>query len=144
VKDLRAEQLKKQIGERLKELRKKAGVSPLFIEQQSEKDGKKIDRTYIYDIEKGNANWSIDHLARILAYCHSSLESFFMGFQRSDVPLDHQPFHRMLMEILSSGDPDLVFGIRVNLEAISEKAARVKAPRQEHPPPTDNRKRRRA
>ena len=126
--DLRSERVKKEIGKRLRELREAAGITVASIEKRSKADGKKIDRTYIYDIENGNANWSIEHLARILSYCHSSLESFFFGLQKSDIPVEQQPFHRMLATILNSKDPDLTFGIRVNLEAISEKAIRVSQP----------------
>jgi transcriptional regulator with XRE-family HTH domain len=132
VLDERTRRAKKEIGKKLEGIRVKAGLSPGAIVKRAKLDGVKIDRSYIYDIESGEANWSIDKLTKILQYCHTSLESFFFGLQRSDIPPDHQPFHRMLEEILKSQDPDLTFGIRVNLEAISEKAARA------HPPRPDN------
>lgn len=109
------------MGRRLRELREQAGISVAGLAKQC-----KLDRTYIYDVENGTANWTIEHFATLLSACHSSLESFLAGLNSSDFSPEDETFHRMLGVILASGDDDLRFGIRINLEAISEKAVRVR------------------
>ena len=133
--DQLSQRAKETIGKRLRDLREGAGITVSEIARNAS-----MDRTYIHDIEAGRANWSIDHLARLLQQYHSSLESFFVGMRSNEIPPEHADLFRMLAIILDSRDPDLAFGIRVNLEAISEKAARIRRAR-DSPSPSKGRAR---
>jgi transcriptional regulator with XRE-family HTH domain len=116
------ERAKKLMGERLQRLRLDAGLSVTKLAKLT-----KRDRTYIHDIEAGRANPTIEHYAELLSKCGVDFEDFLLGFRLETVPREHHEFHRMLSVILNSKVGDLVHGIRVNLEALSEKAARMKA-----------------
>lgn len=118
--DPRIELAKQLMGARFRKLREESGVT---VSTLAERSGK--DRSYIHDIETGRANFSIDIFAQLLSHCGVDFEEFLTGLEPSDAPAHHQEFYRMLRIILNSGIKDLIQGIRVNLEAISEKAVRL-------------------
>jgi transcriptional regulator with XRE-family HTH domain len=108
------------LGERLKAYRKMAGLSVAQL-------GEKVNtpRQYIYDIEAGRVNYTVDQFARLLAGCGTSFEELLAGTNTSAVPVAFQDLFQMLQTIISSGNADLLHGIRVNLDAISDKALRM-------------------
>lgn len=113
------------LGERLKWYREHvAEISILELARKTE-----TARQIIYDIEKGEYNFSIDAFEKILAGCGVSIEQLLRGMVPEDVNPAHEKFHAMLRTILDADDPELTVGIKINLEAISEKAARLKRAR---------------
>lgn len=69
-------QPRKQFGERVKELRKKAGLSQ---EELSFRSG--IHRTYIGSVERGEQNVSVDNIYKIAKALNVSLKDFFSTFK---------------------------------------------------------------
>lgn len=124
---------RKLLGQQLKTLRESSGLS---IKDLAEK--LKCSRAWIYDVEHGRKNFTIDEYERLLQGCNASVESAMKGLNTSDIPAKFHDLYWMLRTIVNSGSGKLVDGIRVNLEAISEKAMR------EHGPPGRDRKPRRA
>ncbi len=70
--------LRKQIGERLRELRLKAGISS----QESLAHKAKVHRTYVGRLERGESGVTVDSLAAILAPLGVSLSEFFKPFKQ--------------------------------------------------------------
>lgn len=112
------------MGAKLKRFREEHGMSVSELARVS-----KRDRTYIHDIEAGRGNPTLDIYAELLSHCGVDFEEFLAGFRSDAIPSDDQDFHRMLSIILNSGIGELRQGIHVNLEAISEKAVRLKRAR---------------
>lgn len=69
-------QLRKQIGDRLRELRERAGVSSQ--ERLAEKAG--VHRTYVGRLERGETGVTVESLAAILAPLGVTLGEFFAPF----------------------------------------------------------------
>ena len=125
--DPRIAKAKLIIGQQFARLREEAGISQnklAAMARGAEVTG--ANRSYIIDIEKGRANPTIETLANLLSLCGYDFEEFLTGMKASKVPPQHQNFHRMLSVILNSGNEDLIHGIRVNLEALSEKVMRLR------------------
>jgi len=118
------------LGEQLRQWREAAGLSIL---QLAEKMGTK--RTFIYDIEAGRKNFTVDYWEKLLRACGVPPEEGLRGFSTSDMPREFQDLFRMLAIIVTKGNDDLIHGIRVNLDAISDKALRLHRPRSPSPSP---------
>ena len=127
---------RKRLGARLKKYREElAGRS---VDEVAKDIG--VGRQYVYQMEKGKANFAIDKYIRALRACGVSFEEFLEAMQSSDIPAEHRPFYDMLAVILKSGKKELIDGIRVNLEAISEKVQRLqKIEKDDKPPPRKQR-----
>ena len=76
--------LRKQIGERLRELRLKAGISS----QESLAHKAKVHRTYVERLERGESGVTVEALAAILAPLGISLSEFFRSFKQVVRPRD--------------------------------------------------------
>ena len=77
--------LRRQIGERLRELRLEAGITSQ--EALAHKAG--VRRTYIGRLERGESGVTVDTLATVLAAMSLSLSDFFQPFRsarRSKTP----------------------------------------------------------
>ena len=70
--------LRKQIGERLRELRLEAGISSQ--ESLAHKAG--VHRTYVGRLERGESGVTVEALAAILAALGVSLGEFFRPFKK--------------------------------------------------------------
>ncbi len=70
-------QLRKAIGERLRDLRQKAGISS----QESLAHRAGIHRTYVGRLERGESGVTVEALAAILAALEVSLGEFFRPFE---------------------------------------------------------------
>lgn len=68
--------LRRQIGQRLRELRQRAGVTS----QESLADKAGVHRTYVGRLERGESGVTVEALAAILAPLGVSLGEFFEGF----------------------------------------------------------------
>lgn len=119
------------LGERLAAYRKIAGLS---VGQLARKAG--TPRQYIYDIEAGKVNFSLDQYTKLLMGCGASFEELLAGTNTSTVSPAFRDLFEMLLTIVSSGNKDLIHGIRVNLDAISEKAVRLMKIRGSPPRPS--------
>lgn len=64
--------IKTKVGKRIKELRKKLGLSQEKLANNCE-----LDRTYIASVENGKRNISIVNLEKIVKALGVSLEKFF-------------------------------------------------------------------
>lgn len=64
--------VKKQVGNRIKELRKKLGLSQEEFAFKCE-----LDRTYITSLERGKRNVSLENLDKIAKAFDMSLSEFF-------------------------------------------------------------------
>lgn len=69
--------LRKQIGERLRELRDKAGISS----QEALAHKARVHRTYVGRLERGESGVTVEALAAILAALDVSLREFFRPFK---------------------------------------------------------------
>lgn len=107
------------LGEQLKAIRKNAGLSISALATNTESS-----RAYISAVEQGRKNISIDTFEKLLRGCGKSMEGWIAAFDRSTTPRRHPKLYEMLSTIVEINDPDLIFGIQINLEAISEKAER--------------------
>src|SRR5213593_958285 len=126
MEDPRSAKAKAIIGQHFTRLREEAGISQNKLADMARKaELTGANRSYIIDIEKGRANPTIETFANLLSLCGYDLEEFLTGLKSSNVPPGHHNFHRMLSVILNSGNDDLIHGLRVSLEALSEKAARL-------------------
>jgi len=108
------------MGNRLKSYREGASLSVISVAEAL-----KIHRSTINGIESGKINFSINLFAKLLSHYGTDLGEFLRGFQMSDIPDEDLACHDMLNQILRSGIKEQVQGIRINLEAISEKVARL-------------------
>ena len=70
--------LRKQIGQRLRELRQREGITSQ--ESLAEKAG--VHRTYMGRLERGESGVTVEALAAILAALRVSLAEFFQDFER--------------------------------------------------------------
>ncbi len=70
--------LRKAIGQRLRELRLKAGISS----QEALAHKAKVHRTYVGRLERGESGVTVDSLAAILAALGVSLSEFFKPFKQ--------------------------------------------------------------
>ena len=64
--------IKVKIGQRIKDLRKKLGLSQEALGYKAE-----VDRTYITDVENGRRNVSVEILTRIIFALEVSYSEFF-------------------------------------------------------------------
>ena len=69
--------LRKAIGQRLRELRLKAGITS----QEALAHKAKVHRTYVGRLERGESGVTVDSLAAILAALSVSLREFFKPFK---------------------------------------------------------------
>jgi len=69
--------LRKAIGQRLRELRLRAGISS----QASLAEESGVHRTYVGRLERGESGVTVDSLAAILAALDVSLNEFFKPFK---------------------------------------------------------------
>ena len=102
------------LGERLTALRRAAGLS---VPQLASKIRK--SRAWIYDVESGAKNFTVDEYEKLVRGCGWSPEAVFAGPEASTIPHD---LAWMLQTILKSKDSKLIDGIRVDLDAISRMA----------------------
>ena len=115
------------LGERLKQLREKAEMSITDLARKME-----TSRSHISEIEKGTKPFTGELYDRLVRACNSTPEAAFAGLgQIRDQPEGFGEFYWMLDQILSVapfGDEGkrIVDGIRLNLEAISEKALKFR------------------
>ena len=64
--------IKLKIGQRIKELRKKLGLSQESLAYKAE-----VDRTYVTDVENGRRNVSVEILERLIKALDVSITEFF-------------------------------------------------------------------
>lgn len=103
------------LGEKLKEYREHAGIRAVDLAE-----GAQVGRQYVYLVEGGKANFTIDSYVEMLRYCGVSFQELLTALQHSDIPNAQQRYHRSLSEILNSGQQDLIDGIDVALHAFTE------------------------
>ena len=72
LRDLIEMQIRKKIGQRIKQLRNKAGISQMELANLSE-----LDRTYITSVENGKRNISIVNIEKITSALNITLKEFF-------------------------------------------------------------------
>jgi transcriptional regulator with XRE-family HTH domain len=133
--DPRIAHAKQIIARKFREAREGAGMSQNRLAALAKDLGIPGERTTIIDIEQGRANPTIEYLAGLLSLCGVDFDDFLTGMNVSGEPLAHQRFHRLLADILRSGKKELIQAIGVNLEAIAEKAGRLKMRRPREPTP---------
>jgi len=64
--------IKLKVGQRIKELRNKLGLSQEALANEAE-----VDRTYVTDVENGRRNISVEILERLIAALKVSFAEFF-------------------------------------------------------------------
>jgi transcriptional regulator with XRE-family HTH domain len=74
--------LRRQIGNRLRDLRSRAGITS----QEKLADRAGVHRTYVGRLERGESGVTIEALAAILAPLGVSLREFFLPFQSAVRP----------------------------------------------------------
>lgn len=67
--------IKQRIGQRIRELRTKMGISQEQLALRSE-----LDRTYMTSVENGKRNISIQNIEKIIDALETTFEEFFKGF----------------------------------------------------------------
>lgn len=67
--------IKQKIGQRIKELRLKQGISQEQLALRSD-----LDRTYMTSVENGKRNISIQNIEKIIDALEITFEDFFKGF----------------------------------------------------------------
>lgn len=67
--------IKLRIGQRIRELRSKLGISQEQLALRSE-----LDRTYMTSVENGKRNISIQNIQKIIDALETTFEEFFKGF----------------------------------------------------------------
>ena len=70
--DLSIMDIKLKVGQRIRELRKKLGLSQEALANEAE-----VDRTYMTDVENGRRNISVEVLERIISALKVSYCEFF-------------------------------------------------------------------
>jgi transcriptional regulator with XRE-family HTH domain len=126
--DPRLQLAKQLMGARLKRLRQEAGVSLSELARLAD-----ADRSYVHDIETGTANPTIEVYAKLLSVCGVDFDEFLLGLKSKASTPEHQEVHRLLSVILNSGVKELIQVTRGTLEALAEKAARLKRARSPAP-----------
>jgi len=125
----RVKRAKELMGARIDKLREQAGLSKTQLSIDSG-----VDRTYLHDILSGDGNPTLEQYAKLASACGVDFEEFLGGIDPDAQPQAHQAFYRMLKSILTSGVKELTDALYVNLEALSEKAGRIKKARESpHP-----------
>ena len=110
---------KQILGEQLTQYRKRAKKSVLDLKKKSG-----ISRQSIYDIEAGRQNVTPDQFERLLHACDVTPEQWLAGLDEkalSKIPRRHQGLIEMMKTIIESGDEGLIEGVRVFLDAVSDK-----------------------
>ena len=64
--------IKLKVGQRIRELRKKLGLSQEALANEAE-----VDRTYVTDVENGRRNVSLEILERLIKALNVSFTDFF-------------------------------------------------------------------
>lgn len=64
--------IKMKVGQRIKELRNKIGISQEALANKAE-----IDRTYVTDVENGRRNISIENLGKLVTALDVHFKDFF-------------------------------------------------------------------
>jgi len=121
---------RKLLGHQLTIMRQAAGLSEGELA-----DKLKCSRAWIYDVEAGRKNFTINEYDRLIQGCGTSTEQALAGLNTSDVPTEFHDLYWNLRTIIMTDNKDLIFGIRVNLDAISEKARNLKKARTPKPRP---------
>ena len=70
--DLPGMDIKLKVGQRIKDLRKKLGLSQEGLANEAE-----VDRTYVTDVENGRRNVSVEILERLIKALKISISEFF-------------------------------------------------------------------
>ncbi len=70
--DLPGMDIKLKVGQRIKDLRKKLGLSQEGLANEAE-----VDRTYVTDVENGRRNVSVEILERLIKALNVSFTEFF-------------------------------------------------------------------
>ena len=70
--DLPGMDIKLKVGQRIKELRKKLGLSQEGLANEAE-----VDRTYVTDVENGRRNVSLEILEKLVKALKVSFTEFF-------------------------------------------------------------------
>ena len=70
--DLPGMDIKLKVGQRIKELRKKLGLSQEGLANEAE-----VDRTYVTDVENGRRNVSVEILEKLVKALKVSFTEFF-------------------------------------------------------------------
>jgi transcriptional regulator with XRE-family HTH domain len=108
------------LGKRLTAYRNAAGLSVAQLAKKA-----KTPRQYIYDIEAGKVNFTVDQYTKLLAGCGASFEELLAGTNTSTISPAFRDLFEMLTTIVNSGNSDLLHGVRVSLDAISDRASRL-------------------
>jgi len=125
--------LSELLGKRLKHLREIAS----FRHQEQIAQSAETTRPQVAAVESGRENFTCDFYGRLLKACGYTPEAALAGFDQSGTPAEFNDLYLMLTRIIKAAQYGeegrrLVDRIRVNLEAISEKAKRIK---RAHAPP---------
>ncbi|MDR3348835.1 MAG: helix-turn-helix domain-containing protein [Acidaminococcales bacterium] len=90
-----------EIASKLKELREKQHISKYKLAEITE-----LSPTYIYKLEAGKSQPTIDTLERILKGLNSSLVDFLLSFSSADGLPELSPDERKLLDAYKSLAPD--------------------------------------
>jgi len=126
------------LGEKIKDYREGSGLSVLDL--VSKTGDQQVNRTFVYDIEAGRKNFTVDHWEKLLRALGVPPEKALSGFKSSDIPKGAEDLYRMLKIIVESGDDDLILGVRVNLDAVADKALRLRKQPPNQPTPVSSRR----
>jgi transcriptional regulator with XRE-family HTH domain len=118
--DKEQEQVRKLLAAKLRAFREGAGVG---VEELAK--AVKRGRQYIWLVEEGKANFTINNYIHMLDECGVSFADAVSAYRSSDIPEAHQDFYALLAKILKSENPKLLDGLRETLQAFAEKSARL-------------------
>lgn len=128
-------EVRRWLGAKLKQYREGAQISVNELAKSVD-----VGRQYVYLVENGKANFTIDSYVQMLRTCGVSFQEVLAGLHTSDIPAEHQPYHRSLSRILNSGAGDAIQGIRASLTAFAEQAIRLQKARGQPNPPSGREK----
>jgi len=119
------------LGERVRQCREAAGLSIAQLAEKMSTPGKPAHRTFIYDIEAGRENFTVDYWEKLLRACGVSPGHALAGVTSSDIPPEYQDLFRMLQIITTKAPSELIDALRIVFDAITDKALRLSR----RPPP---------
>jgi transcriptional regulator with XRE-family HTH domain len=131
--DEAVKEAKRIIAERMKRLRKASGLGATAASKRA-----KQHRTYVYQIEKGIANPSVEALAKLTAVYGVPFDEFLTGMRTTDIPEDHEEYYVLLKGILNSEVKGVIRDTKGSLEAFLEKANRLRSTRNKNDDPSDD------
>jgi transcriptional regulator with XRE-family HTH domain len=122
------------LGQQVAQARKNAGMSVLDLVAKSG-----TSRQSIYDIEAGKQNLTADQFQKLMNACGVSPENWLAGIDDvpgPDIPREHHNLFRLLGIIVRAQNLDLIHGVQVSLDALSDKALRLSRKSRAAPSPT--------